>query len=85
VTSPSKVLVPGCADVKFVFPDQRFGRPDPAVTNKSILRQFDMRLKPELGVAVGVMHLHMEARLFAGKEKNPKRSSRKMVGLKRDA
>jgi hypothetical protein len=30
-----------------VFPDQRFGRPDLAVAQAVILRQFDLRLKPE--------------------------------------
>jgi hypothetical protein len=31
----------------FVFPDQRFGRPNLAVVQPVILRQFDLWLKPD--------------------------------------
>jgi len=52
----------------FVFPDQCFGRPDLAVAQAVILRQFDRRLKPELRFAVGVVHVDVGAGFLAGKE-----------------
>jgi hypothetical protein len=61
VTSTSKVPAPGSTDVILVFSDQRFGRPDPAVAQAVILRQFDLRLKPELGFAVSAVDVHVEA------------------------
>jgi hypothetical protein len=44
----------------FVFPDQCFGRPNLAVVEAVILRQFNRRLKPELRFAVRVVHMDME-------------------------
>ncbi len=55
----------------FVFADQRFGRPNLAVVQPVILRQFDLRLKPELRFPVCVMHMHVEPRFLAGEEKEP--------------
>ncbi len=55
-----------------MFPDQCFGRPDLAVAQVVILRQFDRRLSPELRFAVGVMHVDVEAGFLAGKEEEAK-------------
>jgi hypothetical protein len=44
----------------FVFPDQSFGRPNLAVVQPVILRQFNARLKPEFRFPVRVMHMHVE-------------------------
>jgi len=75
------VFAPGSTDVILVFPDQRFGRPNLAVAQTVILRQFDLRLKPELGFAVRAVHVYVKAGFFAREEKKRKPSSRKMVGL----
>jgi hypothetical protein len=63
------VLAPGSTDVIFVFPDQRFRRPNLAVVQAVILRQFEQRLKPELRFPVGMMHVHVEPGFLARKEK----------------
>jgi len=63
--------VPGSADVIFVFPDQCLGRPNLAVVQGVILRQFDLGLKPELCLSVGAMHVHMKPGFLAGEEKEP--------------
>lgn len=55
-----------------MFPDQCFGRPDLAVAQAVILRQFDRWLKPELRFAVGVVHVDVEAGFFAGEEEETK-------------
>jgi hypothetical protein len=44
----------------FMFPDQGLGRPGLAVVQAVILCQFDLRLKPELGFPICVVHVHME-------------------------
>jgi hypothetical protein len=49
----------------FVFPDQRFRRPNLAVVQPVILRQFNSRLKPEFRFPVRVMHMHAEPGLLA--------------------
>lgn len=51
-----------------MFPDQRFGRSNLAVAQAVILRQFDLRLKPELGFAVCAVHVYVKAGLLAGEE-----------------
>jgi hypothetical protein len=56
----------------FVFPDQCFGRPNLAVVEAVILRQFDRRLKPELRFAIRVVHMDMEPGFLARKEEEPK-------------
>jgi len=55
----------------FVIPDQCFGRPNLAVVQAIILRQFNLRLKPELRFAVRVVHVHVEPGFLARKEKEP--------------
>ena len=55
----------------FVFPDQRFRRPNLAVVQAIILRQFDLRLKPEFRFPAGVVHMDVEPGLFAREEKEP--------------
>ena len=55
----------------FVFPDQSLGRPNLAVVQAVILRQFNLRLKPELRFAVGVVHMHVKPRFLAREEKEP--------------
>jgi len=55
----------------FVFPDQCFGRPNLAVVQAVILRQFNRGLKPELRLPVGVMHMHMKPGFLAREEKEP--------------
>lgn len=55
-----------------MFPDQCLGRPDLAVAQAVILRQFDRRLKPELRLAVGVVHVDVEAGFFSREEKESK-------------
>jgi hypothetical protein len=62
------VLAPGSTDVIVVFPDQRLGRPNLAVVQAIILRQFNLGLKPELGFAVCVMNVHMGSGFLARKE-----------------
>ena len=54
-----------------MFPDQRFGRPNLAVVQPVILRQFDLWLKPEFRFAICVMHVHVEPGFLARKEKEP--------------
>ena len=53
----------------FVFPDQSFGRPNLAVVQAVILRQFNLRLNPELRLAICVVHMHVEPRFLAREEK----------------
>jgi len=55
----------------FVFPDQCFGRPNLAVVQPIILRQFNLRLKPEFRFPVGVVHVHVEPGLLSREEKEP--------------
>jgi hypothetical protein len=76
------VLAPGSTDVIFVFPDQRFRRPNLAVVQAIILRQFNLRLKPELCFPARVVHMDVQPGLLAREEKEPNPSSRKIVGLK---
>jgi len=52
----------------FVFPDQRFRRPNPAVVQSVILRQFDLRLKPEFRFPVRVVYMNVESGFLARKE-----------------
>ena len=54
-----------------MFPDQRFGRPNLAVAQTVILRQFDLRLKPELGFAVRAVHVYVKAGFFGRKRSHP--------------
>jgi hypothetical protein len=56
----------------FVFPDQCFGRPNLAVIQAVILRQFNRGLKPELRLPVRVMHVHVKPGFLAREEKEPK-------------
>jgi hypothetical protein len=55
----------------FVFPDQRFGRPNLAVVQAIILRQFKRGLKPEFRLPICVMHVHVEPGFLAGEEEEP--------------
>jgi len=55
-----------------VSPDQSFDRPDLAVVQAVILRQFNLRLKPVFRFSVSMMHVHVEPRLLAREEKEPK-------------
>jgi len=55
----------------FVFPDQCFGRPNPAVVQAVILRQFNRGLKPELRLPVCVMHVHVKPGFLAREEEEP--------------
>jgi hypothetical protein len=55
----------------FVFPDQRFGRPNLAVVQAIILRQFKCGLKPEFRFPICVMHVHVEPGFLAREEKEP--------------
>lgn len=83
VISTSKVLAPGSTDVIFVFPDQRLRRPNLAVVQDVILRQFDQRLKPELSFPIGMIHVHVEPWFLAREEKEPEAILAKIVGLTR--
>jgi hypothetical protein len=51
-------------------PDQSLGRPNLAVVQAVILRQFNLRLKPELRFAVGVV-LHVKPGFLAREEEEP--------------
>jgi hypothetical protein len=55
----------------FVFPDQSLGRPNLAVVQAVILRQFNLRAKPELRFAVGVVHVDVKPGFLAREEKEP--------------
>jgi hypothetical protein len=55
----------------FVFPDQCFDRPNLAVVQAVILRQFNLRLKPEFGFPISVMDMYVEAGFLAREEKEP--------------
>ena len=55
----------------FVFPDQSFDRPNLAVVQAVILRQFNLRLNPELRLAICVVHMHVEPGFLAREEKEP--------------
>jgi hypothetical protein len=63
------MLAPGGTDVFLVFPDQRFHRPELPVVQAVILRQFDARLKPELGLAVCAMDVDVKPGLLSREEK----------------
>ena len=52
-----------------MFPDQRLGRPNLAVVQTVILRQFNLRLNSEFGFPIGVMHMHVEPGFLAREEK----------------
>jgi len=67
----SKVFAPGSTDVIFVVSEQSLGRPNLAVVQPVILRQFDLRLKPEFRFPVGVVHVHVEPGLLSREEKEP--------------
>jgi len=54
-----------------VFSDQSLGRPNLAVAQAVILRQFNLRLKPEFGFPISVMDMYVEAGFFAREEKEP--------------
>jgi hypothetical protein len=55
----------------FVFPDQAFGRPNLAVVQAVILRQFNLRLKPELRFAIRVVYMHVKPGFLTREEKEP--------------
>ncbi|OGA19422.1 MAG: hypothetical protein A3H32_01495 [Betaproteobacteria bacterium RIFCSPLOWO2_02_FULL_63_19] len=54
-----------------MFPDQRFGRPNLAVVQAVILRQFNRGLKPELRLPICVMHVYVKPGFLAREEKEP--------------
>jgi hypothetical protein len=54
-----------------VFSDQILGRPNLAVVQPIILRQFDLRLKAEFRFPVGVVYVHVEPGLLSREEKEP--------------
>ena len=53
------------------FPDQSLGRPNLTVVQAVILRQFNLRLKPELRFPVSMMHMHVKPGFLAREEKEP--------------
>ena len=53
----------------FVLPNQSVGRPNLAVVQAVILRQFNLRLKPELRFPVSMMHMHVKSGFLAREEK----------------
>src|SRR5687768_12497693 len=55
----------------FVFADQRLGRPNLAAVQAMILRQFNLRLKPELRFAVSVVHMNVQSGFLTREEKEP--------------
>jgi hypothetical protein len=65
VTSGPEVLLPSAADVICVNLDQCLSRPELALVQTYIVRHLDPRLKPELRLPVGTMHMHVHPRLFA--------------------
>ena len=66
MTSGAEVLLPGIADFVLMGLRQRESRPDQPVVHAESLRQFDGRLKPELGIALGAVDVDVRPRLFAG-------------------
>ena len=54
-----------------MFPDQSLGRPNLTVVQAVILRQFDLRLKPELRFPISAMHVHVEPGFLAREEEEP--------------
>ena len=54
-----------------MFPDQSLGRPNLAVVQTVILRQFNLRLKPELRFPVRVVHVDVKAGFLTREEKEP--------------
>jgi len=48
-----------------MFPDQGFGRPQLAVAQAVILRQFNRRLNPVFGFTIGAVHVYMQPRFLA--------------------
>lgn len=55
-----------------MFPDQCFSRPNLAVVQAVILRQFNLRLNPELRFPIRVVHVYMKPGFLAREEKEPK-------------
>ena len=55
----------------FVFADQCLGRSNLAVVQAIILRQFNLRLKPELRFALGMVHMNVQSGFLTREEKEP--------------
>jgi hypothetical protein len=59
------VLFPSAADFISVCLDQCLSNPKLALFHTYILRHFDARLKPELRLAIGAMHVNVHSRFLA--------------------
>ena len=59
------MLLPSAADIIDVCLDQSLSDPKLSLVHADILRHFDEWLKPELGFAIGAMHMNVHARLLA--------------------
>jgi hypothetical protein len=62
------VLFPSAANFIGVCLDQDLSSPKLALFHTHILRHFDARLKPELRLAIGAMHVDVHSRLLARKK-----------------
>lgn len=71
MTSTSEVRFPGRADFALMCPYHFLDYPQLTFAQCVILRQLDGRLKPELGLAVRTVYVHVKTRLLARKEEEP--------------
>jgi|SRR3990172_7719259 len=71
VTSTSKVLVPGIANDLLVRFNHRPNGPQLPIVESVILRQFNGRFKPEFGLPIRAVYVHVHARLLTREEKEP--------------
>ena len=68
VTSTWEVLGPSAADFIKVFLNYSYGVVEPGGVEPIVGGHFNGRLQPELCLSVGMIHVDMHPRLFAGKE-----------------
>jgi len=68
VTSATKVLFPGFADV--ISPRLHYGlrQAQLSLVEAMIVRQLDSRLKPVLGLAIGALHVNVHTHFFTREE-----------------
>ena len=69
------MCLPGFADFIFVFPNEPERCRDVAIAQAIILRQFNVRFKPEFRFPIGSVDVHVHSSFFARKEIKPKPSA----------
>src|SRR5450755_4081709 len=74
VTSASEVAGPGIPDLLLVVDDQLYGAPQVLFSQLGVPCQLNLRLDPELRLAVGRLNVDVHPLLLSRKEEEPERT-----------